>query len=319
MSKIRDFKLEGLVPAVFTPMTTDGAIDYDKIDAYSRYLSDLGVKQVFLNGTTGEGFSLTLDERKKIVETWVRVGKESGRIRDIVVHVGSLNMHDSQELAKHAAVAGVDAIATVPPLFFKPSKLEYIVEYCKKIAEAAPNVPFYYYHIPTMTGVEVNIEDFLVMASKEIPSLVGAKFSSKDLVDFLGCTQLTAPNRSDSKYNLMFGCDEQLMAAMVMGGHGSVGSTPNLMWGTMARVLQLTAQGNFPEARKEQLRCQKTVRIMLKYGPQLGGNVAALKAILALVGMDTGPPRAPMRAPSAEEARAIKADLNAIGFFNWDK
>lgn len=180
MSKISTFKLEGLVAATFTPMTKNGDVDYDRIEDYCDFLVKNKIFQLYVNGTTGEGASLTLEERKKVVEKWMTVGRKSGKITAIIVQCGALNLHDSQSLARHAKSVGADAIATVPPLYFKPKNNDCLLQYCKAIAAEAPDLPFYFYHIPSATSVEVNVEDFLREGVKQIPSLIGVKFSSKD-------------------------------------------------------------------------------------------------------------------------------------------
>lgn len=317
MSQISTFKLEGLVPAAFTPMKENGEVDFDKFEPYCKHLVDHGISQIYINGTTGEGFSLTLEERKKIVEKWMEVGKKSGRLRSIVVQVGALNLHDTIVMAQHAQEVGADAIASVPPLFFKPKTIELLVKYCKDVSNAAPELPFYFYHLPGATGVEPNVEDFLKAASGEVANLVGVKFSSKDLVDMIGCVHVKAPNRQDGRFNLVYGCDEKLMAGMVMGADGAVGSTSNFMPILMNRVLDKTARGEILAAREDQYRAQQTCRVMYKYGDILGNNVAALKALMTLTGLDLGPARSPMRGPTQEELAAYKRDLEDIGFFDW--
>ncbi|WAR13443.1 NPL-like protein [Mya arenaria] len=200
-------------------MTADGEVDYDKYETYCQYLVDRGITQIYVNGTTGEGFSLTLEERKKVVETWINVGKKTGKIKQIVVQVGALNLHDTIAMVQHAKKVGADAIATVPPLFYKPKTIDNLIKYCREVANAAPELPFYFYHLPSLTGVEPNVEDFLKAASAEIPSLVGVKFSSKDLVDMLGCVHVPAPHRDDGKYNLVF---ERAHIQLVYGSIGTL-------------------------------------------------------------------------------------------------
>ncbi|XP_062572006.1 N-acetylneuraminate lyase-like [Saccostrea cucullata] len=303
-----NFWLEGIVPAVFTPFQDDGELNLPKIDEYCAFLVKNDINAIFVNGTTGEGKSLTKEERKKVVEKWIT--SATGRLK-VVVNVGGLNVRDSIDLAKHAVNAGADAIASLPPLFFKPNSIEILVEHCKAVADAVPNLPFYYYHLPNMTGVELKMEDFLIMAKKKIPNLVGLKFASKDLGDMIGC--LFA-----GKFNILCGCDEQLMANMVMGAHGAVGTLYNFMPQLFHRLVQYVRNGEMQNARAEQIRAQKVLRIMVKYGHQLGGNVAAVKPFMTLVGLDLGPPRQPMRAMSVDETAEFLNDVDKLGFKDWN-
>jgi len=317
MEAVKTFKLEGLLAATFTPMHENGEIDLDRLEPYCQHLADVGITQIYINGTTGEGCSLTLGERQQMVEKWIEVGKKSGRIKAIVVQVGALNLHDSITLAKHAVKAGADAIATVPPLFFKPPHLDYLVKYCKEVASVAPTTPFYFYHIPGATGVEANIEDFLKAGVKEIPTLVGVKFSSKDLVDLIGCVYVDAPHRADNRFNMMYGCDEKLMAGMVMGAHSGVGSTYNFMSSTIHRILDNVQKGDMVAARKDQYLVQQACRVMYKYGTMLGNNVSALKAIMKIRGLDLGAARSPLRGPTDAELASFKQELLECGMEQW--
>ncbi|XP_078316866.1 N-acetylneuraminate lyase-like [Crassostrea virginica] len=305
---VEEFWLDGLVPAVFTPFHEDGELNLPKIDEYCEFLLMNNIKAVFVNGTTGEGKSLTKKERKKVAEKWILTS--CGRLK-IVVNVGGLNVRESIDLAKHAAHAKADAIASLPSLFFKPNSIDNLVEHCKMIADSVPDLPFYYYHLPGMTGVELKMEDFLVVAKKKIPNLIGLKFASKDLGDMIGC--LFA-----GKFNILCGCDEQLMGNIVMGAHGGVGTLYNIMPRVFHRLLVHLGEGEMTKAREEQIRAQKILRVMMKYGHVLGGNVAAVKPMMAFVGVDLGPPRLPMRPMTVDELLEFKKDMQEIGFQSWD-
>lgn len=302
------FWLEGLVPAVFTPFHEDGELNLSKIDEYCEFLLKNDIRAVFVNGTTGEGKSLTKEERKIVAEKWIFTA--SGRLK-VVVNISGLNVRESIELAKHAVHIRADAIASLPPLFFKPNSIESLVYHCQMVADAAPSLPFYYYHLPTMTGVELKMEDFLIMAKKKIPNLIGLKFASKDLGDMIGC--LFA-----GKFNILCGCDEQLMGNLVMGAHGAVGTLYNFMPQVFHRLLRHLSNGEMEKAREEQIRAQKVLKLMIKHGHSVGGNVAAVKPMMALVGLDLGPPRHPMRPMTVDELMDFHKDVDLIGFKDWE-
>ncbi|KAJ8300578.1 hypothetical protein KUTeg_022097 [Tegillarca granosa] len=215
----------------------------------SRYGISLrnGIHHIYVNGTTGEGASLTVDERKQIVEKWLSAAK------------GKLSV-----TARHAQEVGADAIGALPSLFFKPQSL-------------------------------VNMEDFLTQAKDKIPTLNGIKFSSKDLVDMIGCVHVDG-----GKFNILYGCDEQLMAGFVMGAQGAVGSLHNFIPHVYQRMIKNLDDGDIIKARGEQIKGQRTCRILYKY-----------------VGFDVGPPRQPMRKIKEHELENLRAELEAIGFFNW--
>ncbi|XP_063420230.1 N-acetylneuraminate lyase-like [Mytilus trossulus] len=306
MSIEKKIWLEGLVPAVFTPMKENGDINFSQIEPYCEYLINNNITEIYVNGTTGEGKSLTKEERKEVVEHWIKVSKKR---LIIIVHVGCINVKESQELARHAQDVGADAVASLPSLFFKPSNIDALVHHCAEIAKTAPKLPFIYYHLPIMTGVELNMEDFSYRAQKEIPNFGGIKFSSKDLPDMIGVVF--------SGVNVLFGCDEQFVGGLAMGAHGGVGSLYNFMPKIYHKMIALIKQGSLPEAREEQMKGQRLCRVMYKYGNLQGGNVAALKQIMSYTGVEMGPPRSPMRECTKEEKEKFKNELKAIGFFEW--
>lgn len=303
---VKKLWLEGLVPAVFTPMDENGEINYSQIEPYCEYLIRSKIKEIYINGTTGEGKSLTMAERKAVLEQWIKVCKKR---LIIIVHVGCINMRESQEMAQHAQDVGADAIASLPSLFFKPSTIEALVHHCAEIAKSAPKLPFIYYHLPGMTGVELNMEDFACKAKLEIPNFTGIKFSSKDLPDMIGVVF--------NGFNVLYGCDEQFVGGIAMGAHGGVGSLYNFMPKVYHKMLNLVNEGNLQAAREEQIKGQRLCRVMYRYGDILGGNVAALKQIMSFTGLEMGPPRSPMRGCTKEEKDKFRAELQAIDFFEW--
>nr|XP_037841778.1 N-acetylneuraminate lyase isoform X3 [Chlorocebus sabaeus] len=150
-------KLQGLVAATITPMTENGEINFSIIGQYVDYLvKEQGVKNIFVNGTTGEGLSLSISERRQVAEEWVTKGKD--KLDQVVIHVGALSLKESQELAQHAAEIGADGIAVIAPFFLKPWTKDILINFLKEVAAAAPALPFYYYHIPALTGVKTTAE-----------------------------------------------------------------------------------------------------------------------------------------------------------------
>uniref|UniRef100_A0ABI7WEB3 N-acetylneuraminate lyase n=1 Tax=Felis catus TaxID=9685 RepID=A0ABI7WEB3_FELCA len=153
----RKKKLQGLVAATITPMTEHGEINFSVIGQYVDYLvEEQGVKNIFVNGTTGEGLSLSVSERRQVAEEWMTKGRN--KLDQVVIHVGALSLKESQELARHAAEIGADGIAVIAPFFLKPWDKDVLINFLKEVAAAAPALPFYYYHIPALTGVKTTTE-----------------------------------------------------------------------------------------------------------------------------------------------------------------
>ncbi len=169
-------KIEGLVAAPFTPMSKTGEILYDEIVPYYDFLERNQVSGAFVNGSTGEGVSMTQKERFKTTERWVAQAKEKNSMK-IIVLVGGTSYKECIDNAIHAQETGADAIALLAPYYFKPSNAKALAEFCAKVAEAVPNMPLYFYHIPVLSGCFVPMYDFLQEASKTIPNLVGVKYT----------------------------------------------------------------------------------------------------------------------------------------------
>ncbi|XP_064927751.1 N-acetylneuraminate lyase isoform X2 [Columba livia] len=198
-------KLQGLVAATITPMTPDGQVNLLVIRQYVDYLvSKQNVKSVFVNGTTGEGLSLSIQERKRLAEEWVCQGKD--KLDHVIIQVGALSLPESQELARHAAAIGASGIAVIAPFFFKPTNKDELIAFLEKVASEAPAVPFYYYHIPPLTGVKIRIEELLDGIKERIPSFQGVKFSSTDLLDLAQCIN----KNKREQFEFLYGVDEYI-------------------------------------------------------------------------------------------------------------
>jgi N-acetylneuraminate lyase len=204
-------KTNGLIAAPFTPMHADSSINLGAIEGYAQHLRRHGVVGAFVCGTTGEAMSLTLDERMSVAEKWIEKAPKDLRV---IVHVGHTTLGDCRRLASHAQSIGADSISCMAPFFFKPTSAEGLVQWCQQVASAAPELPFYYYHIPSMTGVSIAVFEFLKIACDRIPTLVGVKFTYEDLDDFKRCLDFRS-----GKYDLLFGRDERLLCSRCSRQH----------------------------------------------------------------------------------------------------
>ena len=178
-------KLSGLTPAVFTPFDKTGAINLAQIQPYADKLVTDGADGVFVCGSTGECTSMTIAERKSVLEAWVNA--TSGRMR-VIAHVGGTCQADCIELARHAAGLGVDAVGAIAPFYFKPASVGELVAFYKPIAAAIAPIPFYSYHMPSVTGINLPMKEFLEKGSREIPNLNGIKFTSNNFMEMLSKT-----------------------------------------------------------------------------------------------------------------------------------
>ncbi len=210
-------KLTGLIAATFTPMHPDGSVNLAPVPAMVDRLAGQGVKGLYVCGSTGEGPSLTTGERERVAEAFAAAA--AGRM-PVVVQVGCNCVEDARQLARHAASIGADAISAVSPSYFIPEGVAALVETLGRITDAAPELPFYYYHIPRLSGLSLSPLAFLEAAPARIPSLAGVKFSSRDVEVMQQCLAFDG-----GRFNILFGVDEMLLSGLAAGADGAVGRT----------------------------------------------------------------------------------------------
>ena len=299
-------RLEGLIAAPFTPMTLDGALNTAAVKPYADLLVASGVKGVFICGTTGESASLTVAERMTVAEAWVAAS--DGRLR-VIVHVGSNCAADSICLAQHAERTGADAIGAMAPYFFKPQTAEELVAWFTPIANSN-SLPFYYYNMPSMSGVSVPVARFLELGGKVMPTLAGVKFTHNNLMEMSQCLMLDA-----GRYEVLHGFDEILLCGLSLGVSAAVGSTYNYAGRVYNRLIAEFRAGNIEAAAKLQQYSVKIVEVIIKHG----GGVRGGKAIMKFMDVDCGSCRLPLAPFTDAEYAQLKAELDQIDFFNHVK
>ncbi|MBP3960990.1 dihydrodipicolinate synthase family protein [Gemmata sp. G18] len=290
----------GLVPAVLTPFDSTGELNLAAVEPHAELLARDGVAGVFVGGTTGEFSSLTLEERLSLTARWATVTK--GSPTRLVVHVGANCLADAKHLAAHANALGAAAIAAVAPSYFKPKSLDVLISWCAELAAAAPDTPFYFYDIPVLTGVAFPMADFLEQAPARIPTLKGVKFTNPDLMTLQ--RMLRADN---GRFDVLFGMDEQLLAAVVLGARGAVGSGYNFAAPLFNRLLAAADANDFATARAEQYRAVELVALLMRHS-----YLPAAKEVMRVRGVDLGSVRLPHQGFTAEQAANFRRDLDAL-------
>jgi len=294
-------RLSGLIAAPFTAMNADGSLNLGLIERQAAALAESGVNGAFICGTTGEGLSLTTDERLQVVERWMAVAMPELRV---IVHVGHPSITESRTLAAHAQRIKACAFATIGPTFFRATNVEQLVDFCVQVAEGAPGLPFYYYHMPAMTGADLPMHDFLELAGQRIPNLAGIKFTHENLMDYSRCL-----NVNDGRFNILFGRDEILLAALALGATGAVGSTYNYMAPIYHQVIKAFRAGDLETARRFQSQAIEIIAVMSRRG-----GLPAGKAMMKMIGLDCGPVRAPLQNLSPEALGLLARELDHVGF-----
>jgi N-acetylneuraminate lyase len=296
--------IEGLIAAPFSPMRPDGSVNLDMIEKQTEFLCRDGVRGAFVCGTTGESMLLTVNERMEIAERWLRAAPKDFKI---IVHVGHISLEVSETLLKHAQKIGAWATGAMPPSFFKPQTLEDLVTYCAELADAAPELPFYYYHIPDMTGVIFSMADFLEAAKDRIPNLAGIKYTHDDLMDFELCRMVDG-----GRFDMLFGRDEILLCALALGSRGAIGCTYNFAAPLYRRLIDAFDSCDFATARQLQGLSMRLVRLLKRSG---GSFNSAAKAVMKMRGVDCGRVRLPLRDLTEEQCHRLENQLELMEFF----
>ena len=294
-------KLSGLVAAPFTPFMENGAIDFDKIPQLAEALVADGVTGAYVCGTTGEGISCTLEERKALLAAWAAAAK--GRLT-LIAHTGALSLGEVEKLNRCAVELGYDAVSAIPPTFFRPADEEALVEYCRQAAASAPEVPFYYYH--TMNArLELSPSRFLRLAAERIPTLGGIKFNHHNLYEFQLCQQFAG-----DQFDIVFGVDEFFAGALALGATAFIGSTYNYSASLYQKIWEDFRRADWPAVQAGMRKVCEGVKLLNQFG-----GLPAGKAMMGVKGLDCGPARAPLKhldaATRADIAEQLRNILNA--------
>ncbi len=297
-------KILGLIDAPFTPMLANGDINPSVIPAYADMLVKNGLKGVFINGSSGEGYMLTTEERMEIARAWIRAVPKDFKV---IVHVGSCCLRESVRLAKDAEEIGAWGIGAMAPPFPKVGRVEELVKYCETIASAAPSLPFYYYHIPAFNGAFLPMLDLLKAVDGRIPNFAGIKYTFESLYEYNQCRLY-----KDGKFDMLHGQDETILPSLAQGGaQGGIGGTTNYNARELVGIIDAWKKGDIDTAREKQNFSQAVINVICNYR----GNIVGGKRIMKLIGLDLGPNRVPFRNMTEEEEKSMKEELEAINFF----
>lgn len=298
--------LHGLIAAPFTPMHKDGSLNCDLITGYYRILKSNDVRGAFICGSTGEGVSMSVAERKAVAEAWAACTKDDSSFT-VMPLLGGTCLADCKELALHAREIGLDAVSFTAPFYFKPANAETLAQCCAEIAAVVPDMPFYYYHIPVLTGVGIPMYDLLKAVDGKIPNFAGIKYTHEDFMDFLSCV-----NFQNGKYDMLWGRDENMLPALAVGAKGAVGSTFNYAAPLYYNLIDAFNNGDMEKAQSLQQQSIDMIRLLGKYG-----GIATGKAYMKLIGLDCGEFRLPVKNMSIENFEFFKKEVEQLGFQNY--
>lgn len=296
--------LRGLVAAVVAPMNKDGDLALSVVPEIIDHLEANKITGIYIAGSTGEGMSLTDDERKLVAEAYVDAAR--GRMKTFV-QVGHNSLRASAELARHAESIGADAVSATPTGYFKFSGEEELVEGLLPLVEAAPRTPFYYYHIPFLSGVSLDPMKLVDRAMDRLPTFCGIKYSDGGTLHNLPSLKRVGPG-----LEYLAGSDEAYLMSVAQGYQSAVGSTYNYAAPIYERVREAVESGDLVTARLWQGRALRMIETMFATCGR-----ASLKEMMKMVGIDCGPVRRPIQPASGEEVDTLKQRLEEMGWFDW--
>lgn len=298
-------KIIGLIDAPFTPFHENGDLNLEPIEKYAAMLQKNGLQGVFINGSSGEGYMLTTEERMQLAERWLKVAPQGFKV---IVHVGSCCLRESQKLAAHAQEIGAWGIGSMAPPFPKIGRIEELVRYCEAIAYSAPDLPFYYYHIPAFNGAFLPMLELLKAVDGRISNFAGIKYTFESLYEYNQCRLY-----KDGKYDMLHGQDETILPSLAQGGaQGGIGGTTNYNGRELVGIIEAWKNGDIETAREKQNFSQEVINVICRYR----GNIVGGKRIMKLLGFDLGSNRVPFQNMTNEEEQQMRKELEAINFFD---
>jgi len=291
----------GVFPALLTPFTADDRVDVRALEKLIAYVLDGGVHGLYVTGSTGEGISMTEEERRLVAE--VSVKTVAGKV-PVIVHVGATATGACQRLASHAEKIAA-AVASVPPFYYAVGNQG--VEDHYRLIGSASKLPLYVYNLPGATGVNVGAD--LIRRLFNDGVIHGLKFTSPDLLAFRDIIEAC-----NGKLNVLSGPDEMLLPFLSMGSQGGIGSTYNPMPRVYANLFAAWQAGNIKRAQELQYFIDRYVLVLFRYGVMAG-----VKATMGFLGVPVGEPRRPFVPLTAEQKTNLRRDLEALNFFEWVK
>lgn len=293
---VTDRNLAAIYSALTTPFSKDESLNVEALRKLVQYELDNGVEGFYCCGSSGEGLLLSLDERKKVLETVIE--EVNGKV-PVISHIGTVATKDVIELAKHARSVGADAVSMIPPYYYNFSMNE-IIEYYLDVVNEVNDIPVIVYNIPQFTGVSFNKNNAGRLLEND--HVIGIKHTSTDL---FGLERMKHDFPEKVYFN---GFDEIFLSGLTAGANAAIGTTVNLYPKTFRRLMDLYDQGDIEKARKVQTLINHRVEEMVNVG-----IFSAVKYIFEKIGIDCGTCRRPF-AKLTDEQKSKLDKLIAEGF-----
>lgn len=298
-------RINGHIAAPFTPLNEDGSINLAPIGDYADLLHRNHLDGVFVCGSSGEGGLLTKEERMQIAEKWIEV---AGDRLKVIVHTGGTNIIDQQALAAHGQEIGAYAISAMSPMFLGPKRIQELGDFCKTVSSAAPELPFYFYNAPGLNGINLPMMELLSYVDGLIPNFGGIKYTHDNMYEFDQCFRF-----QNGKYEMLHGLDETYLSGLAYGCKSGIGGTYNHCYGLYENMRKAFGAGDLDKGRELQHQSHLFVNVLIRYR----GNIVGGKRMMKFLGIDCGPNRQPLQTITDAEEKAMKKELEDIGFFEY--
>ncbi len=292
-------KYKGVIPAFYACYDENGEVSPERVQEFTRYFIKKGVKGVYVNGSSGECIYQSVEDRKIVLENVMKANDGS---LTVIAHIACNNTKDSMELARHAESLGVDAIAAIPPIYFRLPEYA-IAEYWNDMSSAAPNTDFIIYNIPQLAGVALTLNLYKEM--RKNPRVIGVKNSSMAIQDIQQFKQ-----ESGDDYIVFNGPDEQFIGGRVIGAEGGIGGTYGVMPELFLKMDELIKNGEMEKAKDIQ---NDANAIIYKMCSGHGNLYAIIKGILKInEGLDLGGVRKPLANLADSDMQIVEESAKMI-------
>ena len=287
-------KLEKIFAATVTPMTDSGDVNYSALKELVKWQINNGVEGCYICGSSGEGLLLTIDERKKILDTVLESAE--GKV-PVIAHTGTIRTEDVIDLSRHAKSAGADAVSMIPPYYFKFSWDE-VCGYYEDVLDST-DIPVIIYNIPAFTGIAFSKDNAERVLSH--PRVIGIKHTSMNFYDL----ERMKTDYPEKVY--INGYDEVFLSGLSAGASAAIGTTINIFPSAFIRIREHFKAGEMAEAQQLQSSVNSLIEDFLK-----PGIFNAVKYALILRGIDCGSCRKPFKALTSDDKKAVENCLNRL-------
>ena len=299
----RTEKFKGIIPAFYACYDAEGEVDTEAVRALTDYYIRKKVQGVYVGGSSGECIYQSTEDRKKTLEAVMDEAR--GRLT-VIAHVGCNSTRDSRELAAHAEKLGVDAIASIPPIYFHLPEYS-VAQYWNDISAAAPDTAFIIYNIPQLAGTALT--GSLLKKMLENPNVIGVKNSSMPVQDIQIFREMGEEARQD--FIVFNGPDEQLVSGLAIGAGAGIGGTYGAMPELYLRIYEAVKENNLPEARRVQLEANKIIEALCSGHGNMYGMIKEVLRIRE--GLDIGGVRKPLTDLTEEDRKTAAEIAGTIG------